>query len=148
MINNCHSHNRFYGYLWIELNCTSYCKPLVDFVCLGVNRPTLENFSLMSRRHHYRRRAANFDLCSAFKAIEQWGFFNVPHQQCVGSNKKAYVTELHTVVLTNMTLGQNEFHLLPFWACTRSIFCANKIFLSFISVLGIYFMILIQFFFL
>ena len=30
-------------------------------------------------RHHYRWRAANFDLCSVLMAIEQWGFFRVPH---------------------------------------------------------------------
>ena len=39
----------------------------------------LENFSLIWRRHHYRWRAANFDLCSARVAIEQWVFFSVPH---------------------------------------------------------------------
>ena len=39
----------------------------------------LENFSLTWRRHLCRWRAANFDLCSALMAIEQWGFFNVPH---------------------------------------------------------------------
>ena len=39
----------------------------------------LENFSLIWRRHHCRRRAANFDLCSALMVIEQWGFFSVPH---------------------------------------------------------------------
>ena len=39
----------------------------------------LENFSLIWRRHHCRWRAANFDLCSALMAIEQCGFFNVPH---------------------------------------------------------------------
>ena len=39
----------------------------------------LENFSLIWRRHHFWWRAANFDLCSTLKAIEQWGFFNVPH---------------------------------------------------------------------
>ena len=39
----------------------------------------LENFSLKWRRHHYRWRDANFELCSAFMAIEQWGFFSVPH---------------------------------------------------------------------
>ena len=31
------------------------------------------------RRHHYLWRAANFDLWSALMAIEQWGFFSVPH---------------------------------------------------------------------
>ena len=49
------------------------------FVCLELIVP-LENFSLIWRRHHCRLRAANFDLCSALMAIEQWGFFNVPHQ--------------------------------------------------------------------
>ena len=42
------------------------------FVCLWVFVP-LENFSLVLRRHHCRWRAANFDLCSALIAIEQWG---------------------------------------------------------------------------
>ena len=37
----------------------------------------LENFSLIWKRHHYRR-SAMFDLCSALMAIEQWGFFRVP----------------------------------------------------------------------
>ena len=39
----------------------------------------LENFSLIWRRHHYRWRAANFDLCSALLAIEQWWSFSVSH---------------------------------------------------------------------
>ena len=47
------------------------------FVCLELIVP-LENFSLIWRRHHYRRRAANFYLWSAI-AIEQWGFFSEPH---------------------------------------------------------------------
>ena len=40
---------------------------------------SLENFSLVWRRHHCWWRAANFDLCSALLAIEQWGFFSVLH---------------------------------------------------------------------
>ena len=36
-------------------------------------------FSLIWRRHHDRWRAANFGLCPALVAIEQWGFFSVPH---------------------------------------------------------------------
>ena len=48
------------------------------FVCLGFIVP-VENLSTIWRRHHYRWRAANFDLCSALMAIEQWGFFSVPH---------------------------------------------------------------------
>ena len=53
---------------WICLFCL-YLKFIVP----------LENFSLIWRRHHCRRRAANFDLCSALMTIEQWGFFSVPH---------------------------------------------------------------------
>ena len=49
------------------------------FVCLFVAIVPLLNFSLIWRRHHYRWRAANFDLCSAIMAIEQWEFFSVPH---------------------------------------------------------------------
>ena len=48
------------------------------FVCLEFCVP-LENFLLIWRRHHCRWRAANFDQCSALPAIEQWGFFSVPH---------------------------------------------------------------------
>ena len=48
------------------------------FVCLDFIVP-LENFSLIWRGHHYRWRAVNFDLCSALMAIEQWGFFSLPH---------------------------------------------------------------------
>ena len=39
----------------------------------------IEKFSLLWRRQHYRWRAANFDLNSAFMAFEQWGFFSVIH---------------------------------------------------------------------
>ena len=39
----------------------------------------LENFSLVWRRRHCRWKAVNFDLCLALMAIEQWGFFSVPH---------------------------------------------------------------------
>ena len=50
-----------------------------SFVCLfGVYHPTWE-FYLIWRRHHYRLRAANFDLCSALMAIEQCGLFNAQH---------------------------------------------------------------------
>ena len=52
-----------------------FMKLHVYFVCLGFFVPH-ENFSLIWRRHHYRWRAANFDLCSAL--AKQWGFFSVP----------------------------------------------------------------------
>ena len=48
------------------------------FVCLWFFVP-LENFSLIWRRHHCRWRAAIFYLYSALVAIEQRGFFSVPH---------------------------------------------------------------------
>ena len=49
------------------------------FICLEFFIP-LESFSLIGRRHHCRRRAANFFLCSALMAIEQQrGFISVPH---------------------------------------------------------------------
>ena len=38
----------------------------------------IENFPLIWRRHHYRWRAANFDLCSALMVIEQRDIFSVP----------------------------------------------------------------------
>ena len=47
-------------------------------VCLGFFVPR-ENFSIIWRREHYRWRAAIFDLCFVLMAIEQWGFFSVPH---------------------------------------------------------------------
>ena len=48
------------------------------FVCLGFF-VSIENFSLIWRRHFCRWRAANFDLCLALMVIEQWRFFSVPH---------------------------------------------------------------------
>ena len=47
----------------------------VNFLCLFC--PTREFFPFLGR-HHCRWRVANFDLCSALMAIEQWGFFSVP----------------------------------------------------------------------
>ena len=47
------------------------------FVCLFF--VPLKNFSLIWRRHYWRWRAANFDLCSALMAIKQWVFFSMPH---------------------------------------------------------------------
>ena len=46
---------------------------------ISVILSVFNNFSLIWRRHHYRWRAACFDLCSALMAVEQWWFFSVPH---------------------------------------------------------------------
>ena len=56
------------------------------FVCLfGDFRPTRQFFTHI-KRHICRWRAANFDLCSALMAIEQWGFLSVPHQLWYGAS--------------------------------------------------------------
>ena len=62
----------------LECNLNYICFAIVLFWCLLVCL-TLENFSLIWKRHNYRWRALNFDLHSALMAIEQWGFFIVPH---------------------------------------------------------------------
>ena len=49
------------------------------FVCLGFYYPARE---FIWRRHHCRWRDANFDLCSALMANEQWEFFSIPHLPC------------------------------------------------------------------
>ena len=46
----------------------------------------LENFSLTGRRHHYRQRTANFDLCLALMATEHLGFFSMSHLLWYGAS--------------------------------------------------------------
>ena len=48
------------------------------FVCFG-SFVSLGNCSLIWNRHHYQWRTIHHDLFSTLMAIEQWGFFNVPH---------------------------------------------------------------------
>ena len=63
--------------LWVY----GYCSWLLAHhsLCLGFYVP-LENFSLIWSRHHFRWSALNFDLVySVLIAIEQWGFFSMPH---------------------------------------------------------------------
>ena len=72
-------------HLCSKLHCNSLFVCL--FVCLFFEFfVALKNVSLIWRRHHCRWRAANFDLCSAHMAIEQWGFFSVPHLLKHGSS--------------------------------------------------------------
>ena len=55
------------------------CLFVCLFACLfGVIHPTWEFFT-HTEMSPYWWRAANFDLCSAIMAIEQWGFFSMPH---------------------------------------------------------------------
>ena len=56
---------------------SGFCFSFVLWVFL-----LLENFSLIWRRHHYKCRAANFDLYLALLAIENLGFFLTCHTYC------------------------------------------------------------------
>ena len=58
------------------------------FVCLEFWVP-LENCSLIWRGHHCQWRATNFDLESVQIAIEQRGFFSVPHLLWHGVSAKS-----------------------------------------------------------
>ena len=66
------------GFLWFTNHSFFKLCDRSRILSSGVFVP-LTNFSIIWRRHHYRWRAANFDLCSALSAIDQWGFFSVPH---------------------------------------------------------------------
>ena len=59
--------------LWFTLHWSSMLVFNGFHVCMGFIVP-LENFSFILRRHHYWKRAENFDLCSTLMAIMQWGF--------------------------------------------------------------------------
>ena len=67
------------GFLWFTNHRCFFFKPcgrsrtFSSFFCLT------REFSLVWRRHHCRWRAADFVLCSALSAIDQWGFFMLPH---------------------------------------------------------------------
>ena len=67
-------------YIPLTWNVWKHEQYVVDvfLACLEFFVP-LENFSLIWGRHHFRWKAANFDLCSALMAIEQWWFFSVSH---------------------------------------------------------------------
>ena len=69
------------------------------FVYLGFIVP-LENFLLIWRRHYYWWRALNVDLCLALMAIEQWGFFSVPHLLWQGAS--IYNGHLRSVTLSTI----------------------------------------------
>ena len=50
----------------------------VGLFVLGILVP-FENCLLICKRRHCRLRTANFDLCSAVMATEQWEFFSMTH---------------------------------------------------------------------
>ena len=58
-----------------------------DFVCVGFFRSYWRIIhSYGDVMHHYRWKAANYDLCLVLIAIEQWKFFSVPHLLWHGSS--------------------------------------------------------------
>ena len=65
-------------HLWIYIVQYKVLIKNILIVCLGFLIP-LENFLLIWKCHHCRWRTANFDMCSALMATEQWGFFSMPH---------------------------------------------------------------------
>ena len=58
---------------WVPIYIVAFLpvKPNIAGYQRLVSYVPLENFSLIWRRHHYRRMAAHFDLCSALMAIKQ-----------------------------------------------------------------------------
>ena len=91
--------------LWNVMHVLPLIAFSTSFTCtsLSVVLETVPIFLLLIWiRHHYRWRPANFDLCSALMAIEQWGFFNVPHLLWHGPT--VYNGHLRgTVTLTSVT---------------------------------------------
>ena len=68
----------------IHFRWWTYNKSVFVLLSVWVDRPT-RDCSLIWRNHNCRSRAVNFDLCSAFMVIEQWGFSNAPHPLWHGS---------------------------------------------------------------
>ena len=98
------------------------------FVCLFGAYVSLENFSLIWRQRHYRWRAVNCYLHSTLMAIEQWGFFSVPHLLWHGASvynghlrgpltlkpiAKRLVVDLSLPVFTTLMVCRYTF-ILPF----------------------------------
>ena len=76
--------------LFTSLTNNSDLTRVQDFVCLFVCLGffvQLGNFSLIRRRYHCQWRAENFDQ---LVAIEQWGFFSVPHLLWHGASVYMY----------------------------------------------------------
>ena len=78
-------------------------------------------FSLIWRRYHYQRRAANFFyLCSALMAIEQWGLFSLPHllrERDTNTYCLAFISGAVTTCFYSLDLSQLGFEhpILRLW---------------------------------
>ena len=79
--------------IYNSISSWNFCLLVFGFII------SLENCSLIWRRHHCRYRAANFNLCSALMVIEQWGFFSLPQLLWHGPSF-ATTRDTHTVKWT------------------------------------------------
>ena len=81
---------------------------LVDlFFCLRFFA-LLEKFALIWRRHHYRWRAATFDLYSAVMVIGQRGFFSVA-TYCDAVHPSPRTRDIHTFAKRSPDLMTNDW---------------------------------------
>ena len=95
-------------------DCYFTSNPECLFVCLFEDfRPNWE-ILIFWRRHHYRWRAANFDLCLALMTIEHWRFFSVSHLLRNGTSIysdthtscREYGSRADTTCLNDLSLSQ------------------------------------------
>ena len=71
--------NHFFIFTFVIYKCIDLCVHICTSNLLIGLFVSLANFSLIWGCHHNRWTTTTFDLYSAFMAIEQWEFFNVPH---------------------------------------------------------------------
>ena len=121
--------NCFFGTIIIHLIWLTYEKINV-FVCLFV-------WSLSSHSyggHYCRWRAINFDLCSAFMVIEQWGFLYATHLLWHGPSLFKYHLRgpvTHTPVAerlaVELSLPVFTTHVCHYWGSNPDIQHARRI---------------------
>ena len=102
------------------------------FVCLGFSIQ-LENFSLICKTYHCRKRAANVDICSALMAIEQWGFSSVLHLLCHGESVynghlggPVTLTPNAERLAVELSLPVLKLSLIHIWRCRRYAVCRSR----------------------
>ena len=96
------------------------------FICWDCFVP-LENFSFIWRRHHYRWKVSNFDLCSALVTIEQWGFLAC-HTYCdTGHPFIVVITEdlRHSHLLPSVGQWNCHYLYLPLRLVEAGIVCCT-----------------------
>ena len=71
-----HDYLLFDAFCYVKIRSDAVITIDLFCTCLGFY-VLFENSPITWRRHHYRWRAANFNLCSSLMAIEQWGLLSV-----------------------------------------------------------------------